>query len=122
MIFAKYPQTRMRRNRSSEFSRKITREVELRPHNLIYPIFVSDNSRLQEKIETMPDCYRLGIKDVLNKAGECYDLGISAIALFPCIEEHLKSKGGDESYNPKGLIPRMIKELKKYYPELFIKR
>ena len=120
MIFAKYPEMRMRRNRSSDFIRQLVQETQLQAHNLIYPIFVVDKQNCVEKIQTMPGCYRYGLEDALKKASECYELGISAIALFPCIESHLKSQGAHESYNPKGLIPKVIKYLKTHIPDMGI--
>ena len=56
----------------------------------------------------------------MQEAKECYELGIQAIALFPVIDQQLKSEDASEAYNDHGLIPKAIKELKKQLPNLGI--
>jgi porphobilinogen synthase len=40
------------------------------------------------------------------------------MALFPVIDSSLKTPDGSEAANPDGLVPRVVRELKKRFPEL----
>ena len=81
-----FPRARMRRNRMSEFSRRIISENNLSVNDLIYPIFITYGSKVKEKISSMPGIYRYSL-DLLHKEIEYISsLNIPAIALFPKIE------------------------------------
>jgi porphobilinogen synthase len=111
---------RPRRIRSNEFSRRLTGESQLSIDDLIYPMFVIEGKKIKEEIESMPGTFRLSIDELINVAKECYELGIPAIALFPVIDDKIKTLDASESFNNDGLIPRTIKALKKAIPELGI--
>ena len=111
---------RPRRIRSNEFSRRLTSESQLSIDDLIYPMFVIEGEKIREEIESMPGTFRLSIDELINEATECYKLGIPAIALFPVIDDKIKTLDASESFNSDGLIPRTIKALKKAIPELGI--
>lgn len=115
-----YPLTRMRRTRSSSFSRKLVCENRLQVTDLIYPIFVTEGVSIMEPISSMPDIYRLSIDKVIVEAKQAYALGIQAIALFPVIQQNKKSLLAEEAYNPNGLIPTAIRAIKSQIPELGI--
>ncbi len=115
-----FPFTRMRRMRSSEFSRILNRECELRPHHLILPVFVQDGHKIKQPISSMPNVHRYSIDQLLHLCEDVSQKGIPGIALFPSISSNLKSKNAKEAYNKKGLLPRTIKEVKKRFPELGI--
>ena len=66
----------------------------------------------------MPGVERLTIDELLRVAEQCLKLGIPALALFPVIEPKLKTLDGREAFNPKGLVPRAVRALKKRFPEL----
>jgi porphobilinogen synthase len=51
-------------------------------------------------------------------AQECLELGIPVMALFPVLEPSLKTEDGREALNPDGLIPTVVRELKKRFPDL----
>jgi porphobilinogen synthase len=68
----------------------------------------------------MPGVERLTIDKLLPLAEQCMKLRIPALALFPVIEQRLKSLDGKEAFNPKGLVPRAVAALKKRFPELGI--
>ena len=51
-------------------------------------------------------------------AEECVRLGIPVMALFPVIEQGLKTADGREALNPEGLVPTVARELKKRFPDL----
>ncbi len=113
-----FPKTRMRRMRKNAFSRELMRETRLSVKDLIYPVFVVDGKNKRQPVESMPSTYRLSIDNLIEEAAELTELGIPAIALFPVVEDRMKSENGEESYNDDGLIQNAIKHLKKNFPTL----
>ena len=119
-MMQQYPKTRMRRRRRWDFSRRLLRETTLTTDDLIYPIFVTEGENIAEPITAMPGISRLSIDLLIEEAKLLHKLGIPAIALFPVVPEALKNKEASEAYNPQGLIPRAIRTLKEYIPEMGI--
>ena len=119
-IFSQFPQKRMRRLRRDEFSRRLVRENHLSVDDLIYPVFVLDGEKREEKVASMPGVVRQSIDILMYQAEKCLQLGIPALALFPVIESGLKSLTAAEAINPKGLVPQAVGKLKKRFPELGI--
>ncbi|MFA6162448.1 MAG: porphobilinogen synthase [Methylobacter sp.] len=115
-----FPQTRMRRMRYNDFSRRLMRENRLSVDDLIYPMFVTEGSNQREAISSMPGIERLSLDLLLEEAHKLYNLGIPAIALFPVTAADKKSENAAEAYNPDGLIQRSVRALKKAVPELGI--
>ena len=109
---------RPRRMRQNEFSRRLMRENDLSVSHLIYPMFVISGENIRESIPSMPGIQRLSIDQLLKDAKECFDLGIPAIALFPVVEDTLKSNDARACFNEVGLIPKAIAALKKTIPTL----
>lgn len=116
--FAPFPLGRPRRLRRDAFTRNLVRENALTAHDLIYPVFVTDGSQRREAIASMPGVERLSLDLLLPVAEECVKLGIPVMALFPVIDPALKTPDGKEALNPDGLVPRVVRELKKRFPEL----
>lgn len=116
----KFPLTRMRRMRYSDFSRRLMRENVLTVDDLIYPMFVTEGSNQRQAIASMPGIERLSLDLLLEEARELYELGIPAIALFPVIEADKKSENAAEAYNPDGLVQRSVRALKAAVPGLGI--
>ena len=113
-----FPRVRMRRNRMSEFSRRIISENNLSVNDLIYPIFITYGSKVKEKISSMPGIYRYSL-DLLHKEIEYISsLNIPAIALFPKIENELKTHDGKEALNKNNLICKAIQISKNVNPGL----
>jgi len=115
---APYPLARPRRLRRDVFTRNLVRENHLTVHDLIYPVFVLEGSNRREPVASMPGVERLSLDLLLPVAQECVDLGIPVMALFPVIEQSLKTPDGREAFNPDGLIPRVVAELKAKVPNL----
>ena len=115
-----FPQTRLRRMRRDAFSRNLMREHTLTAHDLIYPAFVTEGEKLRTPIASMPNQFRYSLDELLSVAERAARLEIPALALFPVIEAHKKTADGREAFNPDGLIPRVVRELKKQFPELGI--
>lgn len=110
---------RPRRNRKGPGLRALTRETLLSPGDFVLPLFLHD-VEADEAIESMPGCTRWSLDGLLKEAGEALVLGVPAVVLFPAIEESLKTKKGEESFNPEGLVQRAIRALKSAYPELVV--
>ena len=115
---AMFPQTRMRRLRANEFSRRLVRESELSAADLIFPVFVLEGDGQREAIPSMPGIERLSIDLLVEQGREALDLGIPALALFPVIGQERKSLDADEAFNPDGLVQRAVAALKQSLPEL----
>ena len=113
-----FPQVRMRRMRHDDFSRRLMRENVLTVNELILPVFVKEGKGDREPIPTMPGVVRYTLDELLKVCGECVELGIPMVALFPAIDPSLKTPDGSEATNPDGLIPRVVRAIKKAYPEL----
>ncbi|OGI43524.1 MAG: delta-aminolevulinic acid dehydratase [Candidatus Muproteobacteria bacterium RBG_16_65_31] len=113
-----FPRTRMRRMRRDEFSRRLMRETQLTSADLIQPVFVIEGKNRAEPVASMPRVSRVTL-DLLLKQGErLLKLGVPAIALFPVVDKSKKDNKAKEACNPKGLVPRTVRELKKHLPEL----
>jgi len=120
MAFGNYPSTRPRRMRRDDFSRRLMRENVLTADDLIYPVFVLDGQNRSEAVASMPGVQRQSMDMLLKTAEQCVEFGIPALALFPVVDQPLKSLDAAEAYNKNGLVPRTIKALKAAFPELGI--
>jgi porphobilinogen synthase len=114
----KFPQTRMRRMRRDDFSRRMMRESSLQPDNLIYPLFVKEGKGQREAVASMPGVERLSIDELVREAEAVARLGIPAIALFPVTPPSAKSEDAREAWNPEGLAQRAVRAVKKAVPSL----
>ena len=117
-ILGKYPSVRMRRMRRDDFSRRLMREHRVTTDDLIYPVFVLDGKNRVEPVASMPDVERVSMDRLMPIAEECARLQIPVIALFPVIEQSLKSPDGREATNPDGIVLRIARQLKQRFPEL----
>jgi porphobilinogen synthase len=116
--FAPYPNGRPRRLRRDTFTRNLVRENALSPHDLIYPVFVVEGNHQRVPIASMPGVERLSLDLLLPVAEECVKLQIPVMALFPVIDQSLKTYDGKEALNPDGLVPNVVRALKKEFPDL----
>lgn len=96
----------------------MVREHRLHPNNLILPVFVLAGQNQVQDVASMPGVQRLSLDRLLPLAEECVSLGIPVMALFPVIDKALKTDDGREAANPEGLVPTVVRELKKRFPEL----
>jgi porphobilinogen synthase len=117
-ILGKYPQKRMRRMRRDDFSRRLMREHILTCNDLIYPVFIMEGKRRAEAVSSMPGVERQTLDKLLKRAELCAEFKIPAMAVFPVIDNDLKTPDGREAVNPDGLVPRAVAMLKKEFPEL----
>jgi porphobilinogen synthase len=113
-----FPWLRMRRMRRDDFSRRLMRENQLSPADLIYPVFVLEGENQREAVPSMPGVERLSIDLLLKDAEECVQLGIPLISLFPVVPAEKKSLDAAEAYNPDGLAQRAVRAIKQAFPQL----
>ena len=106
-----YPATRLRRTRTTAWSRAMVRETRLDPSDLIWPLFVTDGDEA-EPIASMPGVSRWPVEMIADRAAEAREAGIPCVALFPNTPPDLRSDRGDEAVNPDNLMCRAIGEIK----------
>ncbi len=116
----RYPRTRLRRSRRTAGLRRLTAETELSAADFIYPVFVLDGDGREEAVPSMPGVSRRSIDLLLPELEEAAKLGIPAVALFPVIEDSLKTPNGDECANPNGLVQRTVKAIHDAVPDLAV--
>lgn len=117
--FRSAPASRLRRMRKDDFSRRLMREHYLSADDLIYPVFVLEGSGQEEAVPSMPGVKRQSLDTLLFTAEEAVRLGIPMLALFPVITRN-KTEKAEEAYNPEGLVPTVVRELRSRFPELGI--
>jgi len=113
-----FPAHRPRRLRRDSFTRNLVREHAVTVNDLIYPVFVLDGTGRREAVASMPGVERLSLDLLMGVAEDCVKLGIPVMALFPVIDASLKTPDGKEALNPEGLVPRVVRALKKEFPDL----
>jgi porphobilinogen synthase len=115
-----FPATRLRRNRRSDWSRRLVRENALSTDDLIWPIFIIDGERKRTPVQAMPGVERLSIDLAVNAAEEAAALGIPAVALFPNTEPSLRDEMASEAVNPANLVCRAVRAIKDAVPDIGI--
>ena len=118
--FGNYPATRLRRNRKAPWARALVRENHLTAGDLIWPVFVIEGENNRQAISSMPGVDRLSIDLAIIAAREAARLGIPVIALFPNIDNALRTEDGAEATNPENLICRAVRAIKTAVPEIGI--
>jgi len=109
---AAFPSTRMRRNRQTDWSRRLIKENELSVNDLIWPIFIANDDK-KSPINSMPGVNRIPLNAIVETVQEAKELGIPAIALFPETDISLKNEKGSEALNEDNLICKATKAIKK---------
>ncbi len=112
-----FPNTRLRRMRRSEFSRRLMREHVLTANDLIYPVFVHELPG-RTPIASMPGVERLSIDELLKVAEHASELRVPALALFAVTAPEAKSLDGAAAWDDDGLMQRAVRALKRRFPEL----
>lgn len=111
---------RPRRNRRNEVIRSMVRESHLLPAHLIAPLFVIEGTGQRVAIKSMPGQFRLSIDEMVKECRELFALGIHTVALFPAIDDKLKTPDAREAFNPQGLNARAIRAVKEALPEMMV--
>ena len=114
----KFPNVRLRRNRKSDWSRRLVRESNLSPNDLIWPIFLREGKNVREPIKSMPGVYRYSIDKIENLVERAISKKIPMIALFPHTEVSKKNIKGSEALNKNNLICKALSLIKKNYKDI----
>ena len=115
-----YPETRLRRLRQADWSRRLVAESQLSVNDLIWPLFIIEGKNQREAVAAMPQIERLSIDLAVEAAQQAVQLGITALALFPNTPAKLRSEDGREALNPDNLVCRAIRAIKDKVPEIGI--
>jgi porphobilinogen synthase len=115
-----FPQTRLRRNRRFDWSRRLVRENHLAVDDLIWPVFVQDGSGKRSPIPSMPGVERLSIDLLVEAVLQAAALKIPAVAIFPATDASLKNEAATEAVNPENLVCRAVRAIKAAEPDLGI--
>ena len=113
-----FPAVRMRRNRHSEWSRRMVCETTIDTNNLIWPVFVEEGKNIKTAVNSMPGVNRYSIDLLLKQVEKAKKVGIPATMLFPVVKQKLKTEKAEEAYNPDNLICRAIKAIKENIPDI----
>ena len=108
-----FPATRMRRNRKTNWSRRLVAENVLSPADLIWPLFITEGSAQRTPVASMPGVERLSVDLAVEAAHEAAKLGIPALALFPFTDPKLRTEDAREAFNPDNLVCRATRAIKK---------
>jgi porphobilinogen synthase len=120
MTNARFPTTRMRRNRRTPWSRRLVAENTLTASDFIWPVFVVEGAKTRQAVPSMPNVERLSVDLTVKAAEEAAKLGIPVVALFPYTDAALRSENGDEALNPDNLVCKAVRAIKKNVPEIGI--
>ena len=107
-----FPALRLRRTRAHGWSRALHRETVLTPADLIWPLFVTDGSGVEEPIASLPGVSRWSADRIAERAKEAIALGIPCVALFPNTQPGRRSEDGAEALNPDNLMCRAIRAIR----------
>lgn len=120
-----FPQTRMRRLRSTPALRGLVRETDLHARQLVLPLFVVERAAdgagpapAAEPIATMPGVFRFSISAAVAEARAAAALGVGAVLLFGIPAE--KDAEGSSAWDDDGVVQMCVKALKRELPELLV--
>ncbi|MGH6813861.1 MAG: porphobilinogen synthase, partial [Methylocella sp.] len=109
---------RLRRNRKAEWTRRLVRENTLNVDDLIWPVFLCEGESARAPVASMAGVERLSIDEATRAAAHAAKLGILALALFPFTEPSLRNEQASEALNPKNLVCRACRAIKREVPNL----
>ena len=113
-----YPNVRLRRNRKTDWSRRLVQENDLSTSDLIWPIFIREGKNIKEPIKTMPGVYRYSLDKVETLVEKAIKNKIPMMALFPNTPLSKKNKYGKEALNKNNLVCKALRLIKKNYSEI----
>ncbi len=109
----KFPSTRLRRNRKSEWSRRLINDTYLDKSDFILPIFVCEGKNKKQEIKSMPGIFRYSIDNLEEIISRASENQIPAVAIFPLIESSKKNNKGSEALNKNNVVCNAIHQVKK---------
>ncbi|WP_413575997.1 porphobilinogen synthase [Bdellovibrio sp. HCB290] len=109
---------RPRRNRRTEAVRQMVAETDLRPSQLVLPLFLVDGTQQKQEIASMPGIFRMSPDLILDEVARAVSLGVKSFDLFPALPESKKDRMGTEGLNPNGLMPTTLKKIRDKFPDV----
>ncbi|MGI3171468.1 porphobilinogen synthase [Pseudooceanicola sp. C21-150M6] len=119
-LTAPFPAARFRRARKSPAIRALMQENEVSVNDLIWPVFLTEGTDIEEPVASMPGVFRYSVDRVVEAAKEAADLGIPAICLFPYTPIEKRTKDCAEAWNPENLSNRATRAIKAACPDLAV--
>ena len=110
--FSEFPGTRLRRNRRTDWSRRLVRESRLSVNDLIWPSFVIEGTSSKEAVASMPGVFRYSVDLFVEQVRYAVELGIPAVAIFPVTPVSRKTPDGEEAFNSANLICTAIRAVR----------
>ena len=114
-LIGSYPNTRLRRNRKTDWSRRLVSENTLSANDLIWPIFLTDGKNQKNQISTMPDVYRYSVDKLEKIVEKALKLKLPLLALFPHTKKKNKDNKGSEALNENNLVCKAVRHIKKKF-------
>jgi porphobilinogen synthase len=111
---------RPRRNRKSDWARRMVRENVLTTDDLIWPLFVTAGHNTRAPVASMPGVDRLSVDQIVRDAERAMKLNIPCLALFPYTDPTLRDEQGSEAVNPENLVCQSVRAIKKEFPDIGI--
>ena len=116
--FGSYPNVRLRRNRKTDWSRRLVSENNLSTNDLIWPIFLREGKNIKEPVKSMPGVYRYTVDLIESIIEKAINKKIPMVALFPYTSESKKNFKGSEALNKNNLVCKALRLIKKNYNEI----
>ena len=113
-----YPKVRLRRNRKTDWTRRLIRENNLSPDDLIWPIFIKEGRNIKEPIKSMPGVFRYSLDQIERLVERAITNRIPMIALFPNTDNSKKNEKGSEALNKNNLVCKALRLIKKNYKNI----
>ena len=113
-----YPKVRLRRNRKTEWSRRLVSENSLSTNDLIWPIFLREGKNIKEPVKSMPGVYRYTLDKIDSLVERAIRKKIPMIALFPQTPVSKKNAKGSEALNKNNLVCKALRQIKKNYKDI----
>jgi len=114
-LIGSYPNTRLRRNRKTDWSRNLVSENTLSANDLIWPIFLTDGKNQKNQISTMPGVYRYSVDKLEKIVEKALKLKLPLLALFPHTKKKNKDNKGSEALNENNLVCKAVRHIKKKF-------
>lgn len=110
---------RFRRLRRGPAVRRMLCETTLRAEHLIAPVFIKPSGP-PEPVGSMPGIFRFNAEDAVRECRELEELGIRAVALFPCVPGEMKSVDAAAALDAESFIHRAMRELRRALPGMVL--
>jgi len=115
MITGKFPSLRLRRNRKSDWTRRLVQENNLTANDFILPVFLIDGKNMKQSIQSMPGVYRYTLDKLSPVVEKAIKNGLPMIALFPYTEKKKRNEIATEALNENNLVCKTIQIIKKKF-------